>query len=255
MSLYLPRAVLVALWAEHLGAEPSPETLHSATRAILGEAQDDADDGVRTSDLIGQVAGTSVLALLPVPGDPVRIDDAARDRAMHAGQALLSGPPGGAPGLLRVAVPQVTEFGSEWEPGELLSWDVLTEPVDGSAWVPPVLSLGEARLELAQALTIAIETLTSMDVARWREDAAEEIAMLGSDTLPETIAARLPPGVGGRRLDVLSRAVRLRAIVDLAEQDDGAAVNAWQADQRTAALRHVATAARTALAAVSVSGF
>src|SRR5690625_623354 len=254
MSLDIPRSILAALWAPRLGEAPDPAEVAVAAQAVRGEADDDAR-GLTSAELLAQIAGTAVLAALPIPGDPIRLPAPARSPALDAGQVVISGPPGGAPGLLRVAVPQEQPFGSEWEPGELLSWQVLTDPVDGTSWVPPVVTLAEARTGLAEALNLAIETLTSMDVARWREDAAEEIAMLGSDELPAPLVNRIPPGIDSRRLHVLSRAVRLRAIVDLATQDDGAAVNSWQADQRTAALRHVATAARTALSAVTASGF
>ncbi|MGC0251196.1 hypothetical protein [Pseudactinotalea sp. Z1748] len=252
MRLDIPRSVLVALWANRLGTAPSPEELAQAARAVRAVAD---DDGMPTADLLTQVAGTAVLAVTPVPGEPVPLPAPARAAALEAGQALISGPPRGAPGLLRIAVPDERAFGSELEPGELLGWQVWTEPVDGSGWVPPVITMAEARTGLAEALDLAIETLLSVDVARWREEAAEEIAMLGSDELPPPAADRIPPGLDPRRSHVLSRAVRLQAIVDLATQDDGAAVNSWQADQRTAALRHVAAAARGALCAVSVSGF
>lgn len=254
MPLDIPRSVLAALWAAHLGEHPAPEQLARAGRALRGMADDDAR-GLASAALLQQVAGTAVLAVLPVPGDPVRLPQGARAGALEAGQALLSGPPGGAPGLVQVAVPVEQAFGSHLEPGELLSWQVTTEPVAGTGWVPAVVTMAEARTGLAEALNLAIETLLSMDVARWREDAAEEIAMLGSDELPDGLMHRLPLPLDPRRLAVLSRAVRLRAIVELATQDDGAAVNSWQADQRTAALRHVDTAARQALAAVSVGGF
>jgi len=50
---------------------------------------------------------------------------------------------------------------------------------------------------------------------------------------------------------VLASAARLRAIVALATQDDGAAVNLWQADQRSTALREVDRMARRAMAAAA----
>jgi hypothetical protein len=53
---------------------------------------------------------------------------------------------------------------------------------------------------------------------------------------------------------VIGSALRLRAIVDLATADDGAAVNLWQADQRTTALRDVDRAARRALAVATHPG-
>lgn len=256
MTLDIPRSVLAALWAHELGQAPQAAALDEATQALAGEDQRLPDaTGTDGRALLQRVAGTPVLALLPTPGEPVGIGGPAGPYALEAGEALLSGPPGDAGGLLRVAVPQVQAFGSEFEPGTLVDWQVWTDPVDGGGWVPPVISLGEARTDLAHALSVAVEALTSMDVARWRDDAAEEIAMLAGNEFPEQIVHRIPPGLDDRRAQILGRAVRLTAIVDLAGADDGAAVNVWQADQRTAALRHVATAARRALMSLSVSGF
>ena len=46
-------------------------------------------------------------------------------------------------------------------------------------------------------------------------------------------------------------ATRLLAIVDLATDDDGAAVNLWQMDQRSTALREIERTARRALSAAT----
>ena len=48
-------------------------------------------------------------------------------------------------------------------------------------------------------------------------------------------------------LRVLSLAARLRAIVALVTADDGGAVNLWQADQRSTALREIDRSARRAM--------
>ncbi|NKY40086.1 hypothetical protein HGA02_11250, partial [Cellulomonas septica] len=60
-------------------------------------------------------------------------------------------------------------------------------------------------------------------------------------------------GIDGRRVRVLASAARLRGIVALATQDDGGAVNLWQADQRSTALREVDRVARRAMAAAATS--
>src|SRR5699024_1577474 len=104
MSVEIPRSVLLALWAQRLGSEASPEEVALAARAVRGEADDDAA-GLVSSEALAQVAGTAVLAVLPVPGEPVRLPDQARSATLERGQGLISGPPGGAPGLLRVVVP------------------------------------------------------------------------------------------------------------------------------------------------------
>ena len=111
-------------------------------------------------------------------------------------------------------------------------------------------SLAEAERDLRQGLLQATEALSKLDVARWRPDAAESIVALRDVQLP---AWRLPEGLDGRTVRVLASAARLRAIVALATQDDGAAVNLWQADQRSTALRDVDRMARRAMSAAATT--
>src|SRR5690606_41275843 len=88
----------------------------------------------------------------------------------------------------------------------------------------------------------------ALDVARWREGAAGAIADLRAGGAP---TRQLPASVPPRAVQVLTQAVRLRAIVDLATADDGGAVNLWQADQRSTALREVDRASRHAVGAAT----
>ena len=66
-------------------------------------------------------------------------------------------------------------------------------------------------------------------------------------------ADRLPAGLTAwpQRVRVLTQAARLRAIVGLAAEDEGGAVNLWQSDQRSTALREVDRLARRAMTAAS----
>ena len=76
---------------------------------------------------------------------------------------------------------------------------------------------------------------------------------------PRCATSGSPPGAcrtgsTGERVRVLTSAARLRAIVALAAQDDGAAVNLWQADQRSTALRGcVDRMARRAMSAAATT--
>ncbi|WP_434080747.1 hypothetical protein [Sanguibacter sp. Z1732] len=83
MRLDIPRSVLVALWANRLGTAPSPEELAQAARAVRAVAD---DDGMPTADLLTQVAGTAVLAVTPVPGEPVPLPAPARAAALRPGR-------------------------------------------------------------------------------------------------------------------------------------------------------------------------
>ncbi|TDE90314.1 hypothetical protein EXU48_17760 [Occultella glacieicola] len=264
MTIDVPRSVLAALWVDALRDPEAEPSVSDALAAIVGEDEphtvNTVDGAGSLAELLLRAGGGQVAAVLPAPGEPFALGGTAGEAAMEVGEALVvSGPPAGLPvgvgsdGAAAtgsfVAVPFVTEFGSALEPGAMVAWRVF----GGASRPPAVDSLGEARAGLAEALNVAIEALSRMDVARWREEAAEEISMLASSVVPPALEVRLPPGQDARRTDLLVRAVRLTAIVELARTDDGAAVNAWQADQRSAALRHVAAAARRALTAASAS--
>lgn len=257
----LPRSVLLALW---LGAARGPGDVERAVRAVQG------DDEPHTVVLAGDAAASSagapgggpddlpalldrwvgarvraVAALLPAPGHPSGVPATVAPEALDAGEAVLVTTGAGT----FAAVPGVERFGSDLEPGHLVTWTV--HAVD--PWETHVLGavgdVTEADRELRGALGTAVEALDHLDVARWREDAADAVAQLRS---PLDLRGWVPPTTDARRVDVLSRAARLRAIVDLAVVDDGAAVNLWQSDQRSAALHAVDHAARRATSAATV---
>jgi hypothetical protein len=125
----------------------------------------------------------------------------------------------------------------------MVEWTV--QPVN-----PPrstvVGSLAEAERELREALITVTETLARLDVARWRDDAADRVAAVREGSLPE---GALPPSAPGRTARVLATAARVRAIVELAAEDDGAAVTGHEALQRASALRELDGVSRRALAA------
>jgi hypothetical protein len=256
-SLALPRSVLLALWLAEPGAGSGPvqRTLDAVQgddephRVSVPDAHVPGLDaggtaaGATLADLVAAWASgpRTVAAVLPAPGDPAGAPAAVAGPAQEAGEAVLVSTPDGD----FAAVPGVEEFGSVLEPGHLVTWHVHAVPPWRQALVGHVGTLAEAERELATALTRATEALVSLDVARWRPDAAEQIAALRST--PDARGV-LPPGLEPRRVRVIGSALRLRAIVDIATSDDGAAVNLWQADQRHSALRDVDRAARRALA-------
>lgn len=243
MSVSLPRSVVAALWVGC--ADPREAWLVDASAAVTGSDEPHRTDEeaplAALLDRLSQHRGAS-WAALPVPHEPLGLGGAAGAAAMDAGECVVVD---GSPGAL-VAVPDVTAFGSALEPGAMVRWSLHEALV-----AEPPVSLGEARRMLAEALVVAVDALESMDVARWRPDAAEEIAELASSSVPPALAHVLPPDLEPRRADLLVRAARLEAIADLAMADDGAAVTLWAADQRGAALRHVSGAARHAMSAAT----
>lgn len=251
--LALPRSVYLGLWTRHVGSGSDP--LRTAVDAVEGDDEPHTvaeEDGAALADgtLAGLVAAwaagpRTVAAVLPAPGDPAGVPAGVSAAAVEAGECVLVETPDGA----WAAVPEVEAFGSSLEPGHLVTWRVHRVP----SWSTTVLgnlgTLAEAEQELRGVLGSATDALTSLDVARWRPDAAETIARLRGEGEP---GWALPPELDGRRLRVLALAARLRGIVRLATADDGGAVNLWQADQRSTALREVDRAARRALSAATL---
>lgn len=250
--LDLPRSVTLAAWLPHVQGHAA-----TAERAVAGVTNDDephtveAEDGVarpgeHLTDLVlawGR-PGVAVAAVVPAPGDVVGLPPEASAAALEAGECVLVQTPDGA----FAAVPHVEQFGSSAEPGHLVTWRV----VRVAPWTLGVLgavgALADAERELREALRTATEALDRLDVARWREDAVAALASLRAEPDVRTLPSALEP----RRARVLALAARLRVIVDLATADDGGAVNLWQADQRSAALRHVDHAARRAMCAATL---
>lgn len=263
-ALELPRSVLLALWLREPGAGAGP--VAQVLDAVQGDdephlvvtvpgagdgpsvAPGDSgpDTGPTLADLVAAWASgpREVAAVLPAPGDPAGTPAVVAGPAQLAGEAVLVSTPDGT----YAAVPEVTTFGSVYEPGHLVTWHVHAVPDWRATLVGQVGTLSDAERELRIALSRATEALATLDVARWRPDAAERIASLRSTADP---GWDLPPDTEGRRLRVLVTAARLRAIVDLATADDGGAVNLWQADQRSTALRDIDRAARRALSAAT----
>jgi len=250
--LILPRSVLLALWVQHVGAGARP--LQRAVDAIQGDdephtitSHDDATsfDGHLPELLATWASGPrETAALLPVPGDAAGVPAAVSVAALAAGECVLVSTSAGS----FAAIPKVEEFGSDIEPGHFVTWSVHRVPDWRNSIQGVVGSLADSERDLRGALVSATEALAALDVARWRDDAAQAIAQLRADADP---GWPVPPGLEGRRLRVLIAAARLRAIVELATADDGGAISLWQADQRSTALREVDRAARRAMSAAT----
>ena len=117
---------------------------------------------------------------------------------------------------------------------------VVDTPVLVTAALP---ALAEADQHLAVALREATELLSALDVARWDPDSAEAVDALRQGRLD---GDGLAPGYPNRAHEVLARARRLRAVIELAGRGDGAAVTAGEAAARRAALVPLDRAARYA---------
>jgi len=256
--LDLPRSARLAAWGT--AALTGRVRREDAARAVVAtdeaHAVQDLPSAVQPEDdvpavvaLLAALRGAGAEGLrvaLPAPGDPAGLPGPAafNAEALEAGEAVLVEgelllPHGvGRLGL----VPQVTEFGSAWEPGASVTW--LVAPVLAPP-APDGTSLADAERSLRSALAEAVRALADLDVARWREDAADRITAVRDGALS---LAALPPDADPRALRVAASAARVRAIVALAVEDDGAAVTGYEASSRARSLREVDAVARRALA-------
>ncbi|WP_432485045.1 hypothetical protein [Kineococcus esterisolvens] len=256
--LDLPRSARLAAWGT--GVLTGAAGLDAAVAAVV---RDDEPHAVRwaadapgprtgpprSEDLAGLLAALAaagcgpLLLALPVPGDPGALPGpaAVNVAALEAGECVLAEVPGGP--ARWALVPEVTDFGSVWEPGAMVTWSVL-----GAAprRAPESSSVADSERELRLALATATRALASLDVARWREDAADRITAVRDGGLARDA---LPPGTAPRAARVLQTAARVLAIVELAAEDDGAAVTSFEATSRAQALREVAQVARRAVVA------
>jgi hypothetical protein len=215
---------------------------------------DDARDAVVGEDTAHDVAGLSgesdpvplILALgrlraagatgaglaLPVPGDPLGLAGPAgfNADALEQEEAVV------LEGLDLGLVPHAAGAGVVWQ-------------VHAAVSRRQVPDLAEADTTLRQVLLTTAEELAALDVARWRPEVADELI-----SLRRVDDAALPPCWEARAVRVASLSLRCRAIVDLALDDDGAAVSATEAEARRRALLPLDHAARRGLVAACSHG-
>jgi hypothetical protein len=258
--LTLPASVVLALW---LPAVDGPQAARRAALAVTGadEVHQVHERGAvltgtttLTDLLVELAAADEVAAILPRPGDPMGAPAIRSSDLLDAGEGLLLRRPGNPTERCCVVVPEREVYGSVLEPGELVTWFVdhdVTEYLPApSLFLAGIESLSQARRDIQLAMSEAVDALEALDVARDRPDLADHLLDLSLATVPDRL---LPHGLDPRRLDVLERAARVLAIVDLAIDDDGGAVTAAQAHQRRAALSRVERSARHALCSASVT--
>ncbi|OJV80394.1 MAG: hypothetical protein BGO37_03265 [Cellulomonas sp. 73-92] len=241
-TLELPRSVILALWLQAGGSRRAASVVvgddepHEVAGGRYADLDDLIDDiGERTWD---------VAAVLPAPGDPL----VGPPDAPAAGECVLVH--SNDDGWDLAIVPEVHRFGSRLEPGASVVWR--THEVDDwrTTFQAAVGSLDDTERGLREGLMLATQALVQLDVAQWRPDAADRITAVRDGSLP---GDRLTDEFKAwpQRVRVMQQAARLRAIVELATEDEGGAVNLWQSDQRSTALREVDRLARRAMSAAS----
>jgi hypothetical protein len=195
-------------------------------RAVLAELDDRGAHGLRL--------------VLPVPGDPrgIPAPGPLTARALDAGEAVVV--QGSEPGY--GLVPAVTGHGSDAEGfTTMVTWQAVPCPAPARE---PRGTLRQTEHDLADALRTAAAELARLDVASLSPRSAERLAQMRSG--PRRPLVALPPShpVAGRRL--LDQAERLAEVVEIASDDDGAAVDVGSARARRESLRALAAVVRRA---------
>lgn len=185
---------------------------------------------------------------LPVPGDPAGLR-AVAPAALAAGEAVHL--PGA--GLLLVPSAAGTDVDT------VVRWDVL--PAPDARWAAV-----ERGATGTPGLAAADLTAADRDLRRAVLETADAMAALGLERARDDVSARLeaverrladhplPPTLPQRAVVMLRTAGRLLAAVDLALEDDGAALTAGEAAARRETLWPLMTACRRALEAAYGAG-
>lgn len=217
----LPRSAVVAWWLTAWLRG------HESTDAVIDVLDEEVVVAGTMLDLLTEVRrqGSAGAGLaLPRPGDPLGLGGPPdlNAAALEAGEAVVVGALALVPG------------DSEHE----RPWQVLP------AAARQVPDLGEASRGLRVALLEASNDLARLDVARWRPEVAD--ALLNLRHLPDVDA---PAGIPGGCVEVAARGLVAVSVVDLALEDDGGAVSAYEIDQRRTLLAPLESAGRRAIVA------
>jgi hypothetical protein len=250
----LPRSARLAAWGNAvLAGSAGPDDLRTAVtgddephrirRAGSGPAR---NGPARLTELLTELRADGLVrfrVVLPAPGDVLGLPGPAdfNRAALGAGEGVVAEVrPGLRPwGLL----PEITRFGSVWEPGAEVTW-VVFEVGDRP---DPSGSLAEAERALREATVEAGDVFAGLDRPVHAAEAASAAARLRAGGTPA--GSPLPPGSLPRSVRVLDEATRIRLVVAAAERHGGQALDGFAAARGAAALRRLDSAARRAIAA------
>ncbi len=250
MSLTLPpRSALLACWTTAwLAGEASLPDLvervaaHDDEHTVTGLWVDDLEleqgvarlraEGVRRTRLV-----------LPAPGDPLGLPGPGpfTSAALVAGEGVIAlREDGSGYGL----VPALTSHGSELD-GTVTTVQWQTFPVE-VAGPDPGPFLHEAEHDLRVGVMEAARAMADLDVARWNPEIGDALDDLRRQHRQGIDEDELPASWPPRARDVLVRSRQLAALINLAQEDVGGAIDAREADARAKVLRDLAKVVRRA---------
>jgi hypothetical protein len=211
---------------DHLVADPADPDEEAPLREALATLSSLHPDEIRL--------------VLPAPGDPRGLPGPGTPftgRALVTGEGVLAGELGLVPEVRTLVSGSGDSFAT------VVWW---THPLQAPAPGDAEVTAAEAEAELSSALADATTALTHLDIAQWRPELGGALA----DLRRHDDGGELPPVFNPRARRLYARASLLDRVLALAGQAaPGGAVNAFEAQQRDAALRPLTTACRRALVA------
>ena len=246
-----PRSALLAAWgAAWLAGDASlPELLervcaHDDVHTVAG--LDPLDDRLALDRAVARLRAngtTRLRVVLPAPGDLVGLPGpgAFTTAAVEAAEGVLAlRADGSGTGL----VPTVTAHGSPFD-GTVttVAWAAYPVAVSGP---DPGPFLHDAEHDLRRGVLEVTGVLRDLDVARWRPEVADALQDLRRQARQGIAEDELPGGYPSRARDLLVRARQLGAVVQLALEDPGGAVDTREAVERERALRSLGGLVRRA---------
>ncbi|MCU1623156.1 MAG: hypothetical protein JWL79_2001 [Frankiales bacterium] len=244
-----PRSALLACWTTAwLAGEASLPDLvdrvaaHDDGHTVTGLWVDELEleqgvarlraEGVRRARLV-----------LPAPGDPLGLPGPGpfTEAALVAGEGVLAlREDGSGYGL----VPAVTSHGSDLDGTvSTVLWTSYVVEVSGPDQGP---FLHEAEHDLRLGVVEAARALADLDIARWNPEIGDALHDLRRQTRRGIDEEELPGSWPPRAREVLVKARQLAAVISLAQQDVGGAIDAAAADARDRVLRELARVVRRA---------
>ncbi len=245
------RSALLAAWGSAwlAGDASLPELLervcaHDDAHSVAG--LDGANDRLGLDRGVARLRAGGVTrfrVVLPAPGDLLGLPGPGpfTRAAVTASEGVLAlRPDGSGTGL----VPTLTAHGSPFD-GTVttVAWTAYDV---GRVGPDPGPFLHDAEHDLRRGVVEVTHVLRDLDVARWRPEVADALQGLRRQARNGLSDDELPGGFPARARALLVQARQLAAVVTLALEDHGGAVDTLQTQSRERALRELGSLARRA---------
>lgn len=227
-TAWLRGRVVTDLMLDAVIGEDATHTVAGLAELGLGGPADTAETLLAGLARVRSEGATGLGAAYPVEGDLCGLGGPGgfNTAALDAGEAVVT--VGADLGLVPGRV------------GAVVTWQAYPA---ARRQLPDV---GEADRTLRRTLTTTADALAAMQVARWRPEVADRLMNLRHR--PAVVG---PDGVPTRCVELLAAGLQALDIVDVALEDDGGALTAYDVEARRAALVPLARAGRHALVAAS----